>query len=54
MFRVTVNDEDTNLNYQRLGDRVLSCWVGTSGGGILHAPTYTYTNLNGGGNANVP
>ena len=53
MFRVTINDESINQNYQRLGDRVLSCWVGTPQGGIISAPTYSYTNLNGAGNANV-
>jgi hypothetical protein len=31
----------------------LTCWVGTAEGGILHFPTYTYTDLNGNGNANV-
>ena len=53
MFRVTINPEGENGNASKLGDRVLSGWVGTPGGGILHFPTYTYTNLNGAGNANV-
>jgi hypothetical protein len=35
-----------------LGDRTLSAWVGTSEGGIYHFPTYTYTNMVGGGNSN--
>ena len=52
MFRVTVNPEGQNQNAARLGDRVLTAWVGTAEGGILHFPTYTYTDLNGNGNAN--
>lgn len=28
-------------------------WVGNSGGGILHFPTYSYVNMNGAGNANL-
>lgn len=28
-------------------------WVGTAENGILHFPTYTYTNLNGEGNRNL-
>lgn len=27
--------------------------MGTTEGGILHFPTYTYTNMNGGRNANL-
>jgi hypothetical protein len=27
-------------------------WIGTAAGGILHFPTYTYTNMNGAGNTN--
>lgn len=27
-------------------------WVGTAEGGILHFPTYTYTNIYGAGNVN--
>lgn len=29
-------------------------WVGTTGGGILHLSTYSYTNMNGAGNNNMP
>lgn len=53
MFRVTINRKRVNLNARRLGDRVLSAWVGKRKGGVLHFPTYTYTNLNGAGNANL-
>lgn len=53
MFRVTVYPEGLNQNYKRLGDRVLTGWVGTNDGGSLHMPTYTYTDLNGNGNANL-
>jgi hypothetical protein len=52
MFRLTINDEPINTDYRLLGDRTLTGWVGTGGGGILHMPTYTYTNLNGAGNGN--
>ena len=52
MFRVTINPEGSNENHQRLGDRVLSAWVGQQDGGVLHFSTYTYTSLNGEGNAN--
>jgi hypothetical protein len=51
MFRVTINPEGINKNYELLGDRVLSAWVGTDEG-VIHMPTYTYTSLNGEGNAN--
>lgn len=37
---------------QFLGDRTLTAWIGTEAGGIVHLPTYTYTNMNGAGNAN--
>lgn len=53
MFRVTINPEGTNRNAEKLGDRVLSAWVGTADNGIIHMPTYTYTNLNGDGNPNL-
>jgi hypothetical protein len=53
MFRVTINDKPLNKDYGILGDRVLSGWVGKAAGGILHFPTYTYTNLMGAGVANV-
>lgn len=53
MFRVTINPEGQNRNADKLGDRVLSAWVGTAENGIIHMPTYTYTNLNGAGNANL-
>lgn len=36
-----------------LGDRVLNAWVGTAEGGIIHFPTYSYTDNVGGGNPNV-
>lgn len=52
MFRLTINPEGVNQNAARLGDRTLSGWVGTAEGGILHFPTYTYTDLNGNGNPN--
>lgn len=51
MFRVTINPEGINGNHQKLGDRVLSGWVGKDDG-VLHFPTYTYRNMNGEGNAN--
>jgi len=31
----------------------LTAWVGTAENGILHFPTYTYTDMNGNGNANL-
>lgn len=31
----------------------MTLWVGTPEGGILHFPTYTYSNMNGAGNANL-
>jgi len=37
---------------ENLGDRTLTMWVGTPEGGILHFPTYTYTDMNGNGNRN--
>ena len=49
VFRVQIKTPSTD---QFLGDRTLTCWVGTPEGGILHFPTYTYTNMNGGGNSN--
>jgi hypothetical protein len=52
IFRLTVNERAINKNASYLGDRTLSAWVGTPFGGCLHFPTYTYTNLNGAGNAN--
>jgi hypothetical protein len=52
MFRLTVNAKSINGDAKVLGDRTLTGWVGTAAGGILHMPTYTFTNLNGGGNVN--
>lgn len=46
LFRVSIKTPSTD---QFLGDRTLTCWLGA---GILHFPTYTYTNMNGAGNAN--
>lgn len=48
-----MNPGKLNKNYALLGDRVLSAWVGTALGGIIHLPTYTYTNLLGAGNSNL-
>ncbi|CAK56140.1 unnamed protein product (macronuclear) [Paramecium tetraurelia] len=50
LFRVSLNEKPAD---QYLGDRTLSTWIGTAEGGIIHMPTYTYANMNGGGNANV-
>lgn len=36
-----------------MGDRTLNMFVGTAEGGILHFPTYSYTNMANGGNANL-
>lgn len=49
LFRVTLKTPSTD-NF--LGDRTLTCWLGTAEGGILHMPTYTYTNMVGAGNTN--
>ncbi|CAD8140693.1 unnamed protein product [Paramecium octaurelia] len=49
LFRVNLKTPSTDAF---LGDRTLTCWIGTAEGGILHMPTYTYTNMNGGGNNN--
>lgn len=51
-FRLTINDKDINKNASRLGDRTLAFWVGKAGGN-LHFPTYSYSNLNGAGQANL-
>lgn len=50
MFRVQL--KKAPVTDAVLGDRTLACWVGTVEGGILHFPTYTYTNMNGAGNTN--
>jgi hypothetical protein len=31
----------------------LAAWVGKQDGGIIHLPTYTFTDLEGKGNANL-
>lgn len=49
----TTSDGIENKNAQVLGDRVLSGFLGDSGGGILNLATYSYNDLNGNGNANV-
>ena len=35
-----------------MGDRDLSAWLGTVEGGSYALATYTYTNIQGAGNAN--
>lgn len=50
LFRVQIKTPSSD-NF--LGDRTLTLWLGTAEGGILHFPTYTYSNMNGGGNANL-
>lgn len=50
MVRLTIIDEETNQNDVILGDRDLAAFVGRD---QLHFATYSYTNLNGEGNANV-
>lgn len=50
VFRVNLKSPSTDAF---LGDRTMTCWVGTAEGGILHLPTYTYANMNGAGNTNV-
>lgn len=49
IFRVQIKTPSTD-NF--LGDRTLTLWLGAQEGGIYHFPTYTYSNMNGGGNAN--
>jgi hypothetical protein len=53
VFRVTINEESVNKNDNRLGDRDLTVLLGTTGGGILSFSTYTYTDMNAGGDPNV-
>lgn len=50
IFRLTTNNKPDNSDYQKLGDRTLTVFANR--GGFYHFPTYTYTNMNGGGNAN--
>lgn len=35
-----------------MGDRTFGLWLGQIDGGVLHFPTYTYTDMNGKGNPN--
>lgn len=49
VFRLTMNNKADNQNAQRLGDRVLQCHYQNN---FYHFPTYTYTNMVAGGNAN--
>lgn len=46
---MAITDHKINDNLKYLGDRTLTLFVGR---GFYHFTTYTYTNLNGGGNAN--
>jgi glutamine amidotransferase-like uncharacterized protein len=48
-----MNAPNVEDNLTNLGDRDLTMFVGTADGGIFHFPTYTYTDLNGGGNKNL-
>ncbi|CAD8155329.1 unnamed protein product [Paramecium pentaurelia] len=50
IFRVQIKEPSTD---GQLGYRTLAAWVGEGDGGIIHLATYTYTNLEGGGNPNV-
>jgi hypothetical protein len=52
-FRVHINKGDENSNASKLGDRTLALWASPLNSGIYAFATYTYTNLNGAGNANV-
>jgi hypothetical protein len=51
VFRLTINNKPDNQDYQRLGDRDLSMFANRNQ--YYHTNTYTYTNMVGGGNANV-
>lgn len=53
MFRLTMNDVNTNKNADVLGDRVLSAWLGKDGGGVIALSTYSYLDMNAKGNPNV-
>lgn len=48
-FRVQINTPSTD---KFLGDRTLSMWVGKADK-VIHLPTYSYTNMEGEGNANL-
>jgi hypothetical protein len=50
VWRHTINPSGVNRNANILGDRDLSVFANTD---IYQFTTYTYTDLNGGGNANV-
>ncbi|CAK86297.1 unnamed protein product (macronuclear) [Paramecium tetraurelia] len=50
ILRVKIQQPSHDL---ALGDRTFAAWVGQSSGGIIHLATYTYTHLEGSGNANV-
>jgi hypothetical protein len=50
---VTINNQNTNGNHVKLGDRDLAVWVGSGDGGVYSFATYSYTNLNGQGNPNI-
>jgi hypothetical protein len=51
VFRLTINNKADNQDYQRLGDRTLTIFANKNN--FYHCPTYTYTNMNAAGNANV-
>jgi hypothetical protein len=50
VFRFTTNDKPDNQDASRLGDRTLTIFA--NNGQFYHCPTYTYVNMNAGGNAN--
>lgn len=43
---MTINNEQNNKNAARLGDRVLSAFIGKEAGGNIAFSTYSYTDLN--------
>jgi hypothetical protein len=45
-----MNNKADNQDASRFGDRTLSAWL--NNGGFYHFPTYTYTDMNAGGNTN--
>ena len=51
VFRFTINNKPDNGDASKLGDRTLAVWANR--GQYYHAPTYSYTNMVGGGNPNV-
>lgn len=54
VFRLALNDEDTNRDNQRLGDRDLAVFVKPStDNGVLTFSTYSYTDLAGNGQADI-